>query len=167
MLHLMPTLNPRVSITLTPAVSAVLKEMSKLTGNSQSAIVGELLETSLPVFERVCTILRAAASVQESAKSEIAAGLDRAQSRLEEQIGLQLSDFDEIARPLLDAAEKVDRRPGVRAQTAGSTRPTGRHSRIESDVPKKGTRTPVSNRGVTPSKSTDHKAKKTTARGVR
>lgn len=117
----MPTLNPRISITLTPAVAAVLRELSALAGNSQSAIVGELLETSLPVFERVVTALRAASQIQESAKVEIAAGLERAQHRIEAQMGLLLSEIDETNRPLLEAAERVTRRgaggaaPGARA----------------------------------------------------
>jgi polyhydroxyalkanoate synthesis regulator protein len=106
----MPTTNPRITITLTPGVAAVLRELSKLAGNSQSAIVGELLETSLPVFERVVSALRAAATIQESAKTEIASGLERAQSKLEKQMGLMLGDMDETMRPLLEQAEKVARR---------------------------------------------------------
>lgn len=106
----MPTLNPRITITLTPAVAAVLRELSSLAGNSQSAIVGELLETSLPVFERVVAALRAASQIQASAKVEIAAGLDRAQQKLETQMGLMLSEMDETTRPLLEEAERVTRR---------------------------------------------------------
>lgn len=110
MLRFMPTQNPRLSITLTPACAAVLKELSVLAGNSQSAIVGELLETSLPVFERVVSALRAASTIQKSAKTEIAAGLDRAQAKLEGQLGLLMDDMDDGLRPLLAEAERVSRR---------------------------------------------------------
>ena len=106
----MSTLNPRITITLTPACAAVLRELSQLAGNSQSAIVGELLETSLPVFERVVSALRAATTIQAAAKVEIASGLERAQVKLEDQMGLMLGDMDETMRPLLEAAEKVTRR---------------------------------------------------------
>lgn len=106
----MQTLNPRISVSLTPAVAAVLRELSKLAGNSQSAIVGELLESSLPVFERVVSALRAASFIQESAKTEIAAGLERAQVKLESQMGLMLGEFDDTMRPLLHDAEKIARR---------------------------------------------------------
>ena len=120
----MPTLNPRISITLTPAVSAVLRELSALAGNSQSAIVGELLETSLPVFERVVAALRAASQIQDSARVEIAAGLERAQHKLEAQMGLLLSEIDEGNRPLLEAAERVTRRgAGGVASGARAARP--------------------------------------------
>lgn len=110
MLRSMPTLNPRISITLTPATAAVLRELAALGGQSQSSIVGELLETSLPVFERVVAAMRAASTIQASAKAEIASGLERAQVKLEDQMGLMLGDMDATMRPLLEAAEKVTRR---------------------------------------------------------
>jgi hypothetical protein len=108
----MPATNPRLTITLTPAVAAMLREMSQLAGNSQSAIVGDLLETSLPVFERVIHALRAASTIQAAAKTEIAAGLDRAQAKLEDHLQLVLDDMDTGMRPLLDRAEQVTRRAG-------------------------------------------------------
>lgn len=130
MVHLMPTLNPRVTITLTPAVAAVLRELSKLAGNSQSAIVGELLQTSLPVFERVVTALKAAQSIQQSATSEIAAGLHRAQSKLEDQLGLMLGDVDESMRPLLEEAEKIARRGGRTAPLGAVLPPRARSTPV-------------------------------------
>lgn len=139
MMHRMPTLNPRITITLTPSVHALLRELSGLTGNSQSALVAELLETAAPVFERVVASLKAAATVHEEAKAQIAAGLDRAQSKLEEQMQLMLTTMDEGTRPLLEEAEKVKRRAGRVAstprpvtrgvgpgKTLGSGRPDGR-----------------------------------------
>jgi hypothetical protein len=124
----MPTKNPRITITLTPAVAAVLREMSKLAGNSQSAIVGELLETSLPVFERVVQVMKAAVTIQEGAKAEIASGLERAQVKLEDQMGLMLGDMDDAVRPLLERAEKLTRRGG-RAGDARSRAPAGAPAR--------------------------------------
>jgi hypothetical protein len=121
MLHRMPTLNPRLTITLTPAVAAVLKELSTISGSSQSSIVADLLAASLPVFERMTVALRAASTIQETARSEIAAGLDRAQAKLESQMGLLLGDMDEGLRPLLEQAERIERRGrrgGMHAQRA-------------------------------------------------
>jgi hypothetical protein len=108
----MPTLNPRITITLTPAVAAVLKEMSQLTGNSQSAIVGDLLQSSQPVLERIVLTLRAASTIQQEAAKEIASGMHRAQTKLEKQFDLALGTMDEGIRPLLEEAEKIKRRSG-------------------------------------------------------
>jgi hypothetical protein len=131
----MPTSNPRITITLTPAVAAVLREMSTLAGNSQSAIVGELLETSLPVFERVVQALRAAVTIRDSAKTEIADGLERAQAKLEAQLPILMGDMDDAMRPLLEEAEKVTRR-GPRATDARRARAGGRGQlRVSTPVP--------------------------------
>jgi hypothetical protein len=119
MLHRMPTQNPRLTITLTPEVAAVLKSMSEASGNSQSSIVGELLQASVPVFERVTSAIAAAREMEQSAKDEIAAGLERAQKRLEKQLPLHLATIDEGLRPLLEHAEEVRRR---RARTDARTR---------------------------------------------
>lgn len=113
----MPTANPRITITLEPSLHAVLRRMSELTGNSQSAIVSELLGTSRPVFERVVAALEAAREIKDTANDEIAAGLRRAQDRLEGQLGLMLEAIDEANAPLLAEVEKVQRR---RAGAGGS-----------------------------------------------
>jgi hypothetical protein len=112
----MPTSNPRLTITLTPAVAAVLRDMSDLSGNSQSAIVGELLEMSLPVFERVAAGIRAARTMQATAKGEIVAGLQRAQEKLEQQLDLAMETMDDGLRPLLEHAERVQRRAAKRPE---------------------------------------------------
>ena len=138
-MHLMPTQNPRLTITLTPAVAAVLKSMSEASGNSQSSIVGELLEVSVPVFERVTKALLAARDMEEAAKGEIAAGLGRAQSRMEQQLPLHLAELDEGIRPLLDHAEDVRRRraraAGGAPAPAGARQPDGRAPRVSTPVP--------------------------------
>lgn len=134
----MPTFNPRITITLTPACAAVLRELSGLAGNSQSAIVGELLETSMPVLERVVIALRAASTIQASAKEEIAAGLHRAQQKLESQMGLMLGEMDELTRPMLEAAEKVTRRGAGGGAVGGKRSATAAEPRA-----RKGLTTPV------------------------
>jgi hypothetical protein len=111
-MHLMPTLNPRITITLKPEVHAVLKRLSGLTENSQSAIVSELLESSLPVFERMAAVLEAAQAAKEGMASDIADGLARAQNRIEAQMGLILDDVDQAWKPILEQGEKVARRRG-------------------------------------------------------
>lgn len=136
MLHHMPTLNPRITVTLTPACSTVLRELSQLAGNSQSAIVGELLESSMPVLERVVIAIRASKGIQQSAKDEILGGMERAQAKLEDQLGLALDTMDESFRPLLDHAEKVHRRgPKAGGAPARGEVPAGGLSAVVTPVP--------------------------------
>lgn len=115
----MPAVNPRLTITLQPEVAAVLRRLSELSGQSQSSLVGELLEQSLPVFERMAGAMHAAVVLRDSAMqgpAEIKESLIRAHERIEAQLGLVLDDMDEGVRPLLVEAEKVSRRG---ARTAG------------------------------------------------
>ena len=135
----MPAVNPRITITIKPEVAAILRRLSELTGNSQSAMVGELLGESLPLFERMVEVLEASQKLRAqamAAPSELTESLERAQARLEAQLGLALEEMDEATRPLLDAAERVPRRGARRAP-----KPAPR-------APRRGAKTPPSNRGV-------------------
>lgn len=133
----MPTHNPRITITLEPSTAAQLRRMSALTGNSQSQMVSEILMQSAEVFERLIRVLEAAEVAKQAAREETASRLDRAQAKVEKQLGLALDAFDDLSRPLLDDVEKVKRRKARAAAVHGSSRrapPTGA--------------TPLSNRGV-------------------
>jgi predicted DNA-binding protein len=120
----MPTKNPRISVTLTNELSDILGSMSDLTGTSKSALVAELLQQSLPVFERMVAALAAAKTLQAQAgggMAEIGEGLRRAQERIETQLGFCLDTLDEGLRPVVSEAEKVARR-GRRGDASAATR---------------------------------------------
>lgn len=141
----MPAVNPRITITLKPQTHAALQRMSALAGNSMSAIVGELLEQSQPVFDRMVRLLEAAAKIKENAQEErerIAKGLEDAQQNLEKQLGLSLDWMDETSAPVLEAAERLDRRAGRVERDARPARARTARTAERS--------TPMSNRGVTP-----------------
>lgn len=145
MLHLMPAKNPRISVTVTPETSAILSRMASLQGGSVSSVVGELLEFVLPIFERIGHALEAAEQIKHQAtesRSEIVEGLERAQQRLEAQLGLALDDLDQGFKPLLHLAEGVNRR---KAKTQPERPPTGRRAAVASPArsPRKSASTPV------------------------
>ena len=129
----MPAKNPRLTITLQPTLAAQLRKLSQLTGNSQSALIGELLEGSGPVFDRMIQVMEAAKTAKEAMRGRIAGDIEQAQARLEEGLGMALEGFDQWTGSLLDEAEAVTRR-GVGKRSAarpGAAAPT-----------------PISNRGV-------------------
>lgn len=111
----MPAVNPRITITLTPEVHSILKRLSELTGNSQSSLVGELLQTSKPVFERMAKVLEAAARLKAeglSGSDQIRESLELAQGRLEDQLELVMEQVGGELTPLLGEAEHIPRRSG-------------------------------------------------------
>lgn len=138
-MHRMTTKNPRLTITLQPGTSAQIVELSRLTGESQSAIIADILEKSAPVFDRVIKVLSAAEHAKAELKGRMASDLDKAQSKIERQLGLALDGFDEFTGSLLDEVEAVRRRArrapadGKRSAAAGARRARS---------------TPPSNRGV-------------------
>ena len=135
----MPTQNPRLTVTLKPSTFAQLREVSRLTGNSQSALIGELLESAEPVFSRLIQVLTAAEQAKQEVKHKMAGDLERAQGRLEKQLGLVLDEFDGFTGGLLDQVEEVRRR-ARRATPGQANAGTGGARRARS--------TPPSNRGV-------------------
>ena len=129
----MPAKNPRLTITLQPTLAAQLRKLSELTGNSQSGLIGELLEGSGPVFDRMIQVMEAAKTAKEAMRGRIAGDIEKAQSRVEEGLGMALEGFDQWTGSLLDEVEVVTRR-GVGKRSA---------ARPGASAP-----TPMSNRGV-------------------
>lgn len=153
----MPTVNPRISVTLQPSTAALLARVCSLTGNSQSSTVGELLTQCEPVFERMARILEAADELKREAADEvqqIAGTFKRAQGRIEEQLGLCLDEWENGTGELLGAMEKIRRRTRKRpAAAAGAGTPKRSPARprtaAAAGTPAKRRRaTPLSNRGV-------------------
>jgi hypothetical protein len=148
----MPAKNPRLTITLSPTLHAQLRKLSELTGNSQSALIAELLEGSEPTFARLIAVLTAAEVAKGALRGSITADIAEAQAQMEGQLGLMLETFDGAAQPLLDEAERIKRR----SRGAGGAR---RASGAPAGAP-----TPMSNRGVWTTDKPPAKTRKTTRR---
>ena len=132
--------NPRLSVTLKPSLAAQLRRLSELTGNSQSAIIGDLLDGSGPVFDRLIQVLEAAKTAKESMKGKLANDMGQAQNKMENALRIVMQGFDEFTGSVLDEAKAVTRRarrPASRAQ-----RDTTAGALVEAKP------TPISNRGV-------------------
>lgn len=136
----MATKNPRITITLKPSIAAHLRRLSELTGNSQSALIADLLEGSESVFERMIQVLEAAKSAKAAMKGKLANDMEKAQATMEGALGIALEGFDTYTGSLLDEAEAVQRRArrGGHASAAQAPR-----AGVGAASP-----TPLSNRGV-------------------
>lgn len=134
----MPTQNPRITITLEPTQALLLRDISKLTKQSQSALIGELLRELAPVWGKMRDVLAAAEEVKKNLNETIVRDMDEAQSRIEKQLGLCLDELDGMQAPLVELAEKIKRRKG-----RGDGTPRG-----DAPAPRAAASTPLSNRGV-------------------
>jgi hypothetical protein len=145
----MPTHNPRLTVTLKPSTYAQIKEVSRLTGSSLSALIAEILEGSEPVFDRLIQVLLAAQQAKQQVRSKVVSDMEEAQGRIENQLGLALETLDGFTGDLLNGAETVKRR--ARRAAPGD-------AQAAQDAARRERRTPLSNRGV---RSTANPAKTT------
>lgn len=164
----MPTKNPRLTITLQPSLAAQLRRLSELTGNSQSALISELLSGSGGVFDKMILLLEAAQKAKDSIKGRMAPELDAAQEKMQLALGLALEGFDDLSASFLDEAEQVSRRSRKRVpgRASGTVRAAGSAGegappRGEGDSARRAA-TPLSNRGV----RSDPKTRKTQAKSI-
>lgn len=133
----MPAKNPRLTITLKPALAAQFRQLSQLTGNSQSALIGDLLEGSEPVIARVIQVLEAAQVAKQSLRGRLADDMDKAQAQVEGALGVAMSGFHDITGVILKEAEAVTREGRRRGEPA-----SGGDGTVSASP------TPISNRGV-------------------
>lgn len=149
MMHLMPTHNPRLTITLDPAIADCLRRLSEATGSSQSRLIAELLEGSVPVFERVIKTIELAKTASSEIRGKLASDMEEAQKRVESQMGFALDEFDSISKSL-EPSKTVKRRARKVARVtdaaAPALAPTGAPGRFP---------TPMSNRGVRSTPTTE------------
>lgn len=114
----MPAINPRISVTVSPSVDAVLTRMAMLSRQSKSGIISDLLEQTAPLFERMVLVIEAANSAKDSIRFESLEHLENAQERLHEQLGIAMDLFDDGTLPILQQAEVIKRRVSRGAKTA-------------------------------------------------
>src|SRR5574343_1460497 len=90
----MPSVKPRLALTLPEHRHDLLKRLAGLQGVSMASVVTELLEECYPVLERVVVALEAAKSASESAKEGLRASCDKAIEELEPYRAIVTSQFD-------------------------------------------------------------------------
>lgn len=119
------TKNPRLTMTLTPSLSARLRRLSELTGNSQASLVSELLEGQEIVFDRIIRALEAAQLAREEMVPSLMADLDKSRVAIEAQLGLALDEMDRGIAPLVDEMEAIKRRRARVGPGSGSEHAKG------------------------------------------
>lgn len=99
----MPTINPRLQLTLPPHRHALLKRLAGLQGVSMSALVVDILEEFYPVMERICVVLEAAAQAQATSRQGLRDAVAQAEAELVPLAQATLSQFDLFMSRMDDA----------------------------------------------------------------
>lgn len=141
----MPTLNPRVNVTLSPSLDSLVGRLAKLERVSKSMVLRELLEAAEPALQAAVAMMDAAKGAGVEARKRIANDMQKTMDAAAGVQHLALQVAANNTRDIVAQAEAIrGRRPSrqTRVSVAAGTaigRPV---------VTKAAKRPPASNRGV-------------------
>ena len=100
----MPTIEKRLTVTPSPTVGPILRELSKLTGKAPAAIVRELLDEAAPAMKEVADALK----IAKKRPQEAIAAFQRMASQA----------HGDLAQLQLDIAQAQGKKPGPKPKAA-------------------------------------------------
>ena len=157
----MPTVNPRINVTLSPSTDALVSKLAGLQRVSKSQVLRELLEAAEPALQRAATLMEAAASAKVGVLDGLAKSLDKAQADAERTIERQLGAMDDLVRQAEAIGERRPARPD-----AGAAGRAGRRSQGPSKGAAVAQDPPPSNRGVRAPQRAQSDGKQVPRKGV-
>ena len=135
----MPTAKPRITITLTDQQHTVLSSLASVQKVSMSSIVVDLLETTIPVLERLAGVLHNASTAPQAVLDQIKLTAETAEADMLDLGASALRQLD-----LLEQAAAGRVPGGARSEAPGAKPPTSnRGVRITSPRPKIGPISPM------------------------
>jgi hypothetical protein len=121
----MPTVNPRVTVMLSPEDYAVLASLSELQGVSKSSLIADVWAMACPVMSRVVKLLLEAKNAQESVKVGIREASEEAIRQIEPVAAQAMVNWDlfeeSIREAILDARSTAPEVP----RSVGASRTDG------------------------------------------
>jgi len=116
----LPTLKPRLQVTLTPATYATIKRVAALQSRSRGAVISEWMDECAPVLGRVADLLQAAQATDKAGRSHLVRQLAKVQTSIEGAAADAISAF---------AAVTGKAPPGVPTRGGGGASPRRRRRR--------------------------------------
>ena len=119
----MPTIKPRVQVTLEPQTHEVIERLARLQGRTRGSIIAELLDSIAPVLAQTAAILEAA----EAAPKDVLRGLKSVVEGVHDELldaagdGIKQMDF------LLSELSGGKANPHVVTRGSGITDSTQKH----------------------------------------
>lgn len=119
----MPTMKPRVQVTMTPHQFEIVKRLARLQGRSRGAVVLDLVEAVEPVLERTVLLLERAAVAKNGIAEGLKQSAERAEADLMPFVAAAMGNVDLF---FTEAENAIDRASGAGAPPA--TRPGAKRS---------------------------------------
>lgn len=78
----MPSTNPRINLVVSPAFYDTVTRLAKLSGQSRTRVLLDVLEPAEPFFNEVANLLESAVSLKTEPGSQLASNLAKLQEKL-------------------------------------------------------------------------------------
>lgn len=141
----MPTLNPRVNVTLSPSLDSLVSRLAELERVSKSMVLRELLEAAEPSLLQAVALMEAAKGASVNARERMAASMQKTIEDVNVMRNLSLEIAATRTRDIVAEAEAIrGRRPSRQARVSGSAGTVA----VAAKRQKTSKRPPLSNRGV-------------------
>lgn len=137
----MPTIKPRVAVTLEPQTHAVIERIAFFQGRSRGAVISDLLDSVAPALTRTVSLLEAAAAAPDQVKQGLIDVIEGVHGQLVAASGDAISQLDTIINSGGNSGAQGEANPHV------VTRGSGIPVRAEKAHPTK-PRKPIKPRGV-------------------
>lgn len=137
----MPTIKPRVQVTLEPETHAVIERFAQLQGRTRGSVIAELLDSVAPSLIRTVALLEAALEAPESVKSGLRGVIEGLRGELVDASGDASKQLDFVLNQIEQDAQGYASNPHVVTRGSGMDSPTPRKSSKRRSNP---SRTPLS-----------------------
>ena len=121
----MPTIKPRVSVTLEPEVFETFRELAKIQRRPTSALINELLVLVHPIQLKVLKASRNLEKLTKNSKAKFAGSLDKAQQQVDDIFGPLMDALD----GLVEQSQPPHSNTGVTNSSDHTENPSNPHSR--------------------------------------
>lgn len=103
----MSTTKPRITITLEPKHHQVLQRLAGHQGQSMSSIVAELVESVVPVLERVCEAIETAKQAQAGVRENLVRVAEESEKALMPHLQATMAQLDMFMAQVEQAGQKA------------------------------------------------------------
>lgn len=119
----MPTIKPRVQVTLEPSTHEVIERLAKLQGRTRGAIIADLLNSVAPSLTRTVALLEAAMEAPNEVKRGLRSVVEGLHNELVTVAGDASSQLDMLMGKLSEDAPESAADPHVVTRGSGISLP--------------------------------------------
>ena len=145
----MATTKPRITVTLEQRQYEVIKSITDSSGQSMSSFITDLLESSMPVFERMAVTFQMLSKAKAAQRANILKTQQEVQAVFEPMVMEAIGQFDMFMGKVEEGVEALGKARPIgralsKASTANHSPSTNRGDTTTPSIPSRASRSKVS-----------------------